>query len=78
MTRVFLRLSGYFRRHAGGRHEVVVSVPDRAVTVRCAASAAGLPADDIGFAMRDGERLQPDVTLQDGDVVTLYPEILGG
>lgn len=47
-------------------------------TVRSCVAAAGLPADEVGFAVRDGVRIGPDAEVRDGETFTIYTWILGG
>lgn len=54
-----------------------LAVPE-GTSVRQAALLSGLPEDEIGLFSCNGERLLGDEKLEDGDVVTLFPVIMGG
>ncbi len=70
--------SGYFRKFCGGLQEVTVTLSSATATAVDAAAAAGLPEKDVGFILRGGVRLGPDTLLRDRDIISVYPEILGG
>lgn len=70
--------SGYYKRYIGGVTHIDLSLSEETATVRTTIQAAGLPPEDVGFVVVRGNRLDLDATVQDGDTLKVFPEILGG
>jgi len=54
-----------------------MELPNNA-TIKDAIVAAGIPYTAVGFATIAGTAVRKDSSLKDGDIVALYPPIVGG
>ena len=56
---------------------LLTDMPDD-TTVADAIIAAGIPRDEAGAIMLDGNLIQKNRRLSDGDVIKIHPIIIGG
>lgn len=67
--------AAWAERYIGGKAKKLTL---NASTAREAALAAGIPPDEIALIERDGALIALDELLKDGDVIEVYPPIIGG
>ena len=74
--KITLETTSWAARYVDER-SVTLEMPEGAV-VADAIAASGIPADEAGIAVIDGKAAARGHRLADGDVVRVYPVIVGG
>ena len=89
--KVILKWSGYYRKNFPGKDFLEIdmdettksndsvlnkgkSVPD----IRSLVELSGLNPNEVGFAVIEGVMCKLDTELHGGEIVMIYPEIIGG
>ena len=74
--KVTLVTGSWAKRYVAGE-SVVLDVPERS-TVADVLKASALPLDEAGMALTGGRPVTQEHVLSDGDVLKIYPVIIGG
>jgi molybdopterin converting factor small subunit len=75
--KITVEVSSWFKKYTDGRPSVEIEAKN-GITAAAAAVAAGVPAEEVGFVSRSGVRIDTDSVLKDGDVIKIFPFIIGG
>jgi len=74
--KVTIELGAWALRYVGQR-SVVVDL-DEGATVADATSKLTIPTDEVGIVTLKGEVKNEGYVLSDGDIITVFPVVLGG
>jgi sulfur carrier protein ThiS len=75
--RITIELSSWFKRYTAGQEQLEVDACEGA-TVAEAVKASGIPIEEVGFIVRNNEKINEGLILSEGDRIKLYPYIIGG
>ena len=70
-------VTGSWARRYVAAESVELNMPDHS-TVADALKTSALPSDEAGMAIIGGKSVAREHTLSDGDVMKVYPVIIGG
>lgn len=76
-VKVRIELSSWFRRYSEGKELLEVETAEGA-TAEEAVKAAGIPFEEVGFIVRNNEKIDEGLILSEGDRIKLYPYVIGG
>lgn len=70
-----VRLFATFRE---GREKVLFLDSDRYLSINSILAELQIPAEDVAILLINGIHSKPDASVQDGDIIALFPPIGGG
>lgn len=75
--KVRLEISSWFKRYTGGELAMEVELSPGAAVLH-AVRMAGIPEEEVGFAVVNDVKVEMNHPLKDGDALKVYPVIIGG
>jgi molybdopterin converting factor small subunit len=74
---VKVSVSSWFRRFTGGKEELELKLAP-GTSALCAAVKAGVPGEEIGFVTVNNIKADKEQILNNGDILRIFPYIIGG
>lgn len=75
--RVHVEMTEWFKRYTGGNRNFDLDVEDGATAVK-AVVFTGVPEEEVGFITVNSSRVDTGFVLSEGDLLKVYPLIIGG
>jgi len=75
--RITIEFSSWFKRYTAGQEQLEVEACE-GITAAEAVRAAGILFEEVGFIVRNNEKINEGLILSDDDRIKLYPYIIGG
>jgi hypothetical protein len=89
--KVTLKWAGYYRKNFPGKDFLEIEFDEKAkendpdlsneksaFNIRSLVESCGLNPNEVGFAVIEGVMCRLDTELHGGEIVMIYPEIIGG
>jgi sulfur carrier protein ThiS len=75
--KINLQVSDFLKRYIGDKKTIELTLKDNA-TVKDAISSVGIPTNEIGFIVLNGNKIDNELMLNEGDEIKVYNLIIGG
>lgn len=76
--RVEIKVSSYFNKYLKSKPEKYYSLPSSIKNLKDLLRYLELPESEVGFTVVNGRRCKDDYVLSEGDIISIYPYIIGG
>jgi hypothetical protein len=74
---VYLELSGWFKRYTDGHTRLEITIKPGTTALQ-AITLSGIPVSEVGLITVADVKVTHDHLLNDGEVLRVYPVIIGG
>lgn len=74
---VYLELSGWFKRYTDGKTRLEIDIKPETTAIQ-AITFSGIPEAEVGLITLTDVKIAHNYRLNHGDVIRVYPVIIGG